>query len=254
MRKKLAEVPSLLLALRKRCAGLKRCNSVARQLLVNDRKVLFYTGLSSATVFNGLLQYFRPKVMKMQYWRGPKLSCTKSATRHYKRSPKKPGPKRKLFIIDEFLITLMKLRLDAPMDDLADRFGISVSTASSIFNTWIRIMSMHFKELIFFPPRDVVMNTMPQQFRDKKCKARVIIDCTEVFIERPHNLRTQALTWSDYKSHNTVKFLVGVTPHGHISFLSSAWGGRTSNTFRRDYLFYGRNLNRFTCEEIYKQH
>jgi len=70
---------------------------------------------------------------------------------------------------------------------------------------------------------------MPQNFRIKHCKARVIIDCTEVFIERPRNLQTQALTWSDYKKNNTVKFLVGITPHGHIAFLSSAWGGRTSD-------------------------
>ena len=123
----------------------------------------------------------------------------------------------------------MKLRLDTPMDDLADRFKISLATASSIFNTWIRVMSFHLKSLIFFPSRDIVAETMPVDFRQKQCKARVIIDCTEVFIERPRNLQTQALTWSDYKKHNTVKFLVGITPHGHIAFLSSAWGGRTSD-------------------------
>jgi DDE superfamily endonuclease len=42
-------------------------------------------------------------------------------------------------------------------------------------------------------------------------------------------MRTQSLTWSDYKKNNTVKFLVGITPHGHISFISSAWGGRISD-------------------------
>ena len=29
--------------------------------------------------------------------------------------------------------------------------------------------------------------------------------------------------WSQYKKHNTAKFLVAIAPHGRISFLSAAW-------------------------------
>jgi len=32
---------------------------------------------------------------------------------------------------------------------------------------------------------------------------------------------------SDYKKHNTVKFLIGITPQGSVSFISKGWGGRT---------------------------
>ena len=49
------------------------------------------------------------------------------------------------------------------------------------------------------------------------------IDCSEVFIEQPKSLTNQAATWSDYKHHNTVKFLVGITPTGFISFLSDCY-------------------------------
>ena len=41
----------------------------------------------------------------------------------------------------------------------------------------------------------------------------------------------QALTWSTYKSHNTAKFLIGITPQGTICFISKGWEGRTSDQF-----------------------
>ena len=78
--------------------------------------------------------------------------------------------------------------------------------------------------------KNMVRDTLPKTLQGTKYKnLRCTIDCTEVFIERPRHLATQAVTWSDYKHHNTVKFLVGIAPNGHISFLSAAWGGRASN-------------------------
>ena len=38
-------------------------------------------------------------------------------------------------------------------------------------------------------------------------------------------------SFSSYKNHYTVKFLIGITPHGSISFVSKAWGGKTSDKF-----------------------
>ena len=52
----------------------------------------------------------------------------------------------------------------------------------------------------------------------------MIIDCAEVFIEKPKSLSAQAATWSDYKHHNTFKFLVGITPTEFILFPSSCYG------------------------------
>lgn len=49
------------------------------------------------------------------------------------------------------------------------------------------------------------------------------------FLDRPTNLLAQAKTWSNYKHHNTVKYLIGISPRGSISFISKAWGGRTSD-------------------------
>ena len=44
----------------------------------------------------------------------------------------------------------------------------------------------------------------------------------------------RAQTSSNYKNHNTVKILVGITSQGSISFASNAWGGRTSDKYLTD--------------------
>ena len=40
-----------------------------------------------------------------------------------------------------------------------------------------------------------------------------------MFIETPSDLHLQSSTWSQYKHHNTVKFLGACTPNGAIYFL-----------------------------------
>ena len=53
------------------------------------------------------------------------------------------------------------------------------------------------------------------QFKDCVC----IIDCSEIFIERPKNLIARAQTRSNYKHNNTSKYLIGITPAGAKSHL-----------------------------------
>ena len=51
----------------------------------------------------------------------------------------------------------------------------------------------------------------------------------DIYLERPLNLNARALTYSNYKSTNTIKYLIGITPSNGISFLSTGWGGHASD-------------------------
>ena len=132
----------------------------------------------------------------------------------------------KLSSFQEFVLTLMKLRLDSPLKDLAYRFRISVTTVSRIFAKWLVILDVRLSScLIWWPDRDSLWKTLPQCFRVSfKKSVAVIVDCFEVFIERPSSLLARASTWSSYKHHNTIKVLLGISPQGTISYVLEAWG------------------------------
>ena len=117
------------------------------------------------------------------------------------------------------LLTLMRIRLSLLNEDLADRFGISPTICSNTFTTWIKLMGRILGgALVVWLPRESIRDNLPEIFvKTGHSKCRIIIDCAEVFIERPKSLLNQASTWSDYKHHNTIKFLVGITPSGYIS-------------------------------------
>ncbi|XP_023696228.2 uncharacterized protein [Paramormyrops kingsleyae] len=126
----------------------------------------------------------------------------------------------------ELLLTLMKLRLNLSEEFLGHLFGINQSTVSRIFLHWIHVMANKLQPLILWPKREDVRHSLPICFQTffKNCVS--IIDCFEVFIECPSDLKAQGQTWSIYKQNNTLKFLISITPQGTISFVSKAWGGR----------------------------
>lgn len=198
--------------------------------LKSDQTVKLLTGIPSKVAFDKLFEIVKGSLKKVSYWSGGKKTSTKG--RYFKKSPKKFGPKRAISEKDEFLLTLMKLRLGSTNADLAQRFGISTTTVSGVFNTWVKLLACELKCLVYNPSIEVVKKTLPKKFKSPGySKVRHIIDCTEIFIETPKNNVTKAATWSDYKHHNTAKVLVSITPNGAFNFVSEAWGGRTSDVY-----------------------
>ena len=118
---------------------------------------------------------------------------------------------------------LMKLRQRFPNKDLAYRFEISISTVSTIINTWIQYL---FKvtsgiQVKIFPSRELIQKHLPACFKSFK-NTRVVIDCFEIFVQSSRNFAEQGNMFSSYA---TLKCLVGISPSGAITFLSVVYEG-----------------------------
>lgn len=170
----------------------------------------FYTGLKSYSLFLTIFNLCLPSMMAL---RGDG-ACRKPA----------------LSLKKQLCLTLMRLRLNLTQQDLAYRFQISVSTVSRYIHKWIDVMYVRLsKNFIVWPDRGVLKDSIPFSFRKNFPNCIVIIDCFEVFIDMHADLLDRASTYSSYKHHNTIKFLIGISPTGAIIFLSQAYGGHETD-------------------------
>ena len=87
----------------------------------------------------------------------------------------------------EFFLLLCRCKVGLLEEDLACRFKISQGFVSKILTTWIKFVFFRFKELEMFPDRDIIELHKPQCLKDKYKGTPVIIDATEVYIEKHSN-------------------------------------------------------------------
>ena len=175
------------------------CKQFSWKSIKTDAKMKFYTGIKTILFFNTLFDLLKPCLPQMVYWRGEKNIRSSGHKKTSDTRTKKVGQE------DQFLLFLVRLRLGLMNEDLADRFRISPATSSSIFATWIKnLRAMLGDALLVWLPRGIIVENLPKIFLSQYSKTRCIIDCFEIFIERPKSLDLQAVTWSDYKKHNTI--------------------------------------------------
>ena len=191
----------------------------------DDQKLFsFYTGLPDYETFKILFDSFGSAVNNLVY-------IDSNTNRNKINSPSytKRSPKRNLTPEQEFFLALVRLRLGLLEEDLAYRAGVSTSSFSRIWITWLDFLHSKFRAFPIWPSKSCVQKTMHSCFKESYPNTRVIIDCTEIFIERPSSVQSQSSTFSHYKHHNTAKGLIGITPAGTVSFVSDLYTGRTSD-------------------------
>jgi len=77
------------------------------------------------------------------------------------------GHQKKLNPLNSLFLNVIKLHLYLTEQDLAFHFGISTSTVSRYFVTWICFLYNHLKEIECCPPAEQVACTPPHAFKQK---------------------------------------------------------------------------------------
>ncbi|KAJ6639485.1 hypothetical protein Bhyg_12231 [Pseudolycoriella hygida] len=78
------------------------------------------------------------------------------------------------------------------------------------------------------PDKTHNLKSMPNVFKEFT-DCRIILDCTEMFTDKPNRMDRQKEFYSSYKHHVTVKPLVGIAPNGVITYSSGLYLGSMSD-------------------------
>ncbi|XP_028407181.1 uncharacterized protein LOC114529570 [Dendronephthya gigantea] len=201
---------------------VQQCSFSIDRFEDNSTDFEFYTGFPNYNTFKAFYNYLSLACERLQYI-GSCNSTNKGAM------DDKCGPKRMLSPEEELFMCLTRLRLGLLERDLANRFNLSVSQVSRIWVTWLDFLYRWVRTIPIWPSQKYVKENMPQRFKESYPNTRVIIDCTEVFLEMPSQPRSQSATFSTYKNHNTGKGLLGISPQGDLTFVSELYAGNTSD-------------------------
>ena len=139
----------------------------------DDEKVRYYTGLTNWNLLLIIIQFVQPFINV-----------------HNRSS---------LSTFQQVVMTSLRLRLGLSGQDLGYRFGIHKSTVSRIVVSVTDVLFQRLKHSIIWPDRDILRKTLPMDFRKDCPGCNVILDCFEIFIDRPLDLLARAQASSSYK-------------------------------------------------------
>ena len=124
---------------------------------------------------------------------------------------------------------MIRLRRGLEEEVLADLLHVSQSTISRLLSTWISFVYLRLISVPTWPSPEAVKQHLPPAFKTAYPNTFIIVDCSEIRCEMPSSLPLQSQLYSSYKSHTTLKGLVGITPFGAVSFFSELFTGSISD-------------------------
>lgn len=237
--------------IKKLCPSVSNLSKVTRNILIeeehSDRDIhlpLVATSSSSPSVHS--LQVKSSSDSSELIAEDRKLEAGKMLLNTIKKIEQKPRlylgvPSSCYFLIDilkdemnipkhHLLLCLNKIRLDIKFNQLADDYGMTSANLSKIFLKNIPLIASFLRPFVVELDRNMIKRTLPMAFRHKYNMVSCILDCLEIEVQKPSKAVNQAMTWSDYKKANTIKYLISCTPNGLVNYISPGFGGRTSDT------------------------
>lgn len=173
-------------------------------VLKTDRQVNAFTGLSTRKKFECLLNVVA-KVEEVEGRTGYLLPCR-----------------------ERLMLVLIKLKLNLTFICLSAMFDVTPTTCKNYFADMIKRLGKIMEHVVRFPDSDEIKMNLPRCFK-KYETTRIVLDCTEVRIEKSKCLKCRIATYSHYYGSQTMKVMVGVAPSGLVTYISPCYGGRTSD-------------------------
>ena len=161
------DLPGMVESLQKKNKEMQETIFGISMIEGNDNATKFFTGLPNCDVFLHLFMFLSPYV----------------------------APGRAIPFHAELFLVLVKLRLNLLTGDLAHRCGFSIGLLLKIFQISLDVMFVRLSFLITWPSREVLKQNMPQVFKQLYPNCRVIIDCSEIFIETPTSFSACSKTY-----------------------------------------------------------
>ena len=121
----------------------------------------------------------------------------------HQENPNRNYPPRKLDYIEEYILTLVKIKNGYEENCLASLFHISESLVGRIFNAWTKFLGRVVESMIIWPTQEMSAANLPPQFKEDFQNTISIIDCYELQSERSSRPGAQRITFCHYKRRNT---------------------------------------------------
>ena len=151
----------------------------AEDLKEDDLQTRFYTGFVNFGTFMVIFNSLSLITGKLNYWNGKdSLKENEYLENDVKQQP---GPQRKMRLLNEFLLVLMRLRLGLLEQDLPQNFCVSVGTISRVLITWYNVLAANLNQLIVWPGKEVIATNIPDCFK-KFPSTRIILNYNNEYV------------------------------------------------------------------------
>ena len=181
---------------------IKLCNKICRWNAWDYNGV--EAGFPNYNVPMSFIRYIRSSALTKQSWCFVPSETITCAGRH-----------RSVLVEDGRFIFLCRIRLGRMEQDLGIRFFAHSKLSPE---NWSNFLYFVLGSWPFWLDKSTVMQRLPPIFKESYPQTRVIIDCTEIRVQNPSYLVLNSQTYSSYKGTSTFKCLIGIAPHGTITF------------------------------------
>jgi len=134
------------------------------------------------------------------------------------------GQQKALSSVECMLLVLYVLRTGATQPTTALAFGVSQATVSRYFVFGLQWLYRTFKAHEEDDHRQAQL-APPLELDPEEMYFCIILDGTEIGVQRMSDMYEHRAFYSKYKGRDTLKWLVGLSPVGAISFVSDAYPG-----------------------------